>query len=137
MKKSLLTAFSLYCYVLLNAQTFVTPAHADIDSNFRTNVNQVFGALESNRVPTGFLLDYAVDFAEPKVYNGSVLHDSTLIEPILFSEIYKTIYTSKFNSNAGALRHPAIHDSLFYIARRKQVITLRSSPSIYIGIYNF
>jgi hypothetical protein len=106
------------------AQTFTPPAFADVDNDYRTYVNQVFGALETNRVPTGFLADYGFDFTDPKIYNGSVLVDSTLMEQGIYSELYKTIFTSKFNSNAGTLRHPSIHDSLCYIARQKEVITL-------------
>ena len=46
------------------------------------------------------------------------------MEQGIYSELYKTIFTSKFNANAGTLRHPSIHDSLCYIARQKEVITL-------------
>ena len=106
------------------AQTFTPPAFADIDNNYSTYVNNVFGVLEANRVPTGLLVDYGFDFAESKIYNGSVLVDSTLMEQGIYSELYKTIFTSKFNSNAGPLRHPSIHDSLCLIARQKEVITL-------------
>ncbi len=80
--------------------------------------------LEANRIPTGLLADYGFDFTDPKIYNGSVLVDSTLMEQGIYSELYKTIFTSKVNTNAGSLRHPSIHDSLCYIARQKEVITL-------------
>ena len=106
------------------AQTFTPPAFADVDNNYRTYVNNVFGALESNRVTTGLLADYGFDFTDPKIYNGSVLVDSTLMEQGIYSDLYKTIFTSKFNSNAGALLHPSIYDSLCFIARQKEVITL-------------
>jgi len=70
------------------------------------------------------LVDYGFDFTDPKIYNGSVLVDSTLMEQGIYSELYKTIFTSKFNSNAGTLRHPSLHDSLCFTARQKEVITL-------------
>lgn len=108
----------------VKAQTYSPPAFADVDNNYRTYVNQIFGALESNRVTTGLLVDYGFDFTDPKIYNGSVLVDSTLMEQGIYTELYKTIFTSKFNNNAGALRHPSIHDSLCYTARQKEVITL-------------
>ncbi len=115
----------LFCAIsTTKAQTFTPPAFADVDNNYRTYVNQVFGALESNRVTTGFLADYGFDFTDPKIYNGSVLVDSTLMEQGIYSELYKTIFTSKFNSNAGTLVHPSVYDSLCYIARQKEVITL-------------
>ena len=106
------------------SQSLVPPTYAEIDTNYRSYVNQVFGQLEPNRIATGLLVDYAFDFAEPKIYNGTVLHDSTCIEPGIFSELYKTIFSGRFNNNAGSLRHPDIHDSLWYIARQREVITL-------------
>lgn len=105
------------------SQSFTPPSYADIDTNYRHYVNNVFGVLETSRVQTGLLLDYAFDFTDPKIYNGSVLVDSTLMEQGLYSELYKTIYTSRFNSNTGTMRHPGIQDSLCYIARQKGVIT--------------
>jgi hypothetical protein len=124
MKKIFHLFFLLFAISTTKAQSFTPPAFADVDNNYRTYVNQVFGALEANRVPTGFLSDYGFDFTDPKIYNGSVLVDSSLMEQGIYSELYKTIFTSKFNSNAGTLRHPSIHDSLCYIARQKEVITL-------------
>lgn len=124
MKKIFQLLLLLCAITTTNAQTFTPPAFADVDNNYRTYVNQVFGALESNRVTTGLLTDYGFDFTDPKIYNGSVLVDSTLMEQGIYSELYKTIFTSKFNNNAGTLRHPSIHDSLCYIARQKEVITL-------------
>lgn len=123
--KKIFQLLFLFCAIsTAKGQTFTPPSFADVDNNYRTYVNQVFGALESNRVTTGLLVDYGFDFNDPKIYNGSVLVDSTLIEQGIYSELYKTIFTSKFNGNAGTLRHPSIHDSLCYIARQKEVITL-------------
>ncbi|MCO5235570.1 MAG: hypothetical protein M9933_04800 [Chitinophagaceae bacterium] len=67
--------------------TFTLPAYADVNSNYRTYANNIFGLLEASRVPTGLLLDYAFDFTEPKTFNGVTLHDSTLMEPGIFSEL--------------------------------------------------
>ena len=106
------------------AQSFTPPSYADIDVNYRNYVNQVFGALETNRVPTGLLLDYAFDFSDPKIYNGTLLEDSTLMEPALYSDLYKTIYTSRVNTTVSGMRHPNLQDSLCYIARQKEVITI-------------
>src|SRR5688500_4161067 len=96
------------------AQTFTPPSYAEIDDNYRNHVNNVFGLLESNRVITGLLMDYGFDFMEPKIYNGVVLVDSTLMEQGIYSELYKTIFTSRFNNNISGMRHPSIHDSLCY-----------------------
>lgn len=122
--KRILFFFSLLCSNIIYAQNFTIPAFADVDNNYRNYVNNVFGVLEANRVPTGLLSDYGFDFTDPKIYNGSILVDSTLMEQGIYSELYKTIFTSKFNNIAGTLRHPYVHDSLCYIARQKEVIIL-------------
>ena len=124
MKKILLFTLVLLCSTGLFAQTYTPPSFAEVDNNYRNYVNQVFGALEPNRVPTGLLADYGFDFTDPKIYNGTVLVDSTLMEQGIYSELYKTIFTSRFNNNITGMRHPSIHDSLCYIARQKEVITL-------------
>jgi hypothetical protein len=59
---------------------YAVPSNAEVDSNFHTYVNQVFGGLEPNRVPTGLLADYGFEFADPRLYNGSLLADSTLMD---------------------------------------------------------
>jgi hypothetical protein len=122
--KQFLILLLIICSGATFAQSYTPPSYADVDNNHRNYVNQVFGALEANRVPTGLLVDYGFEFTNPKIYNGFVLVDSTLMEQGIYSELYKTIFTSKFNSNSGTLRHPSIHDSLCYIARQKEVITL-------------
>ena len=69
------------------SQSLIPPTYAEIDTNYRSYVNQVFGQLEPNRIATGLLVDYAFDFAEPRIYNGTILDDSTCIEPGIFSEL--------------------------------------------------
>lgn len=124
MKKIVQTFLVMLIASHLVAQTVLPPAYADIDTNHRTYVNQVFGLLEPDRVNTGLLVDYGFDFTDPKIYNGVVLVDSTLMEQGLYSDLYKTLYTSRFNSSVSTMRHPVIYDSLCYIARQKEVITL-------------
>jgi hypothetical protein len=123
MKKQLLAALLLLCAFFAQSQTFVPPVYAEINDNYRNHVNNVFGILEYNRVTTGLLVDYGISYADPKTYNGSVLHDSTLVENGIFSNLYLTLFTSRFN-NTISMRHPSIHDSLFDVARQAEVITL-------------
>lgn len=123
MKKQLFAALLLHWVFFAQSQTFVPPTYAEINDNYRNHVNNVFGVLEYNRVTTGLLVDYGVNFADPKTYNGSVLHDSTLIENTVFSNLYLALFTSRFN-NSISMRHPSIHDSLFDVERQAEVITL-------------
>ena len=79
MKKLFTLCMLALSYTALQAQTYTPPAFADVDNNHRNYVNDVFGELEVSRIPTGLLADYAFDFTDPKIYNGVVLHDSTLM----------------------------------------------------------
>jgi Secretion system C-terminal sorting domain len=124
MRKIFLAMLVLLTTLQTFSQTYTPPSFAEVDNNYRNYVNNVFGALETNRVPTGLLADYGFDFTDPKFYNGVVLVDSTLIEQGIYSDLYKTIFTSRFNNNSGTMRHPSIQDSLCYTARQKEVITL-------------
>ncbi|MBK8089233.1 MAG: hypothetical protein IPK31_15555 [Chitinophagaceae bacterium] len=56
MKKLLLTASLLFSVLLPYSQTFTPPAYAEIDTNYRAYVNNIFGILEPNRVNSGLLV---------------------------------------------------------------------------------
>ncbi|MBD2769235.1 T9SS type A sorting domain-containing protein [Hymenobacter sp. BT664] len=105
-------------------QPYASPSNAEVDGNFHAYVGQVFGGLEPNRVPTGLLADYGFEFANPRIYNGSLLEDSTLVDQTTYADLYNTLYTSQFNAAAAGMRHPGVHDSLCYAARQREVITL-------------
>lgn len=105
-------------------QPYTAPTAAEVDNNFRTAMTQIFGNLEAPRVTTGLLLDYGFEFANPRIYDGALLEDSTLMDPGMYSDLYKTLYTSRFNNNSAGMRHPSLHDSLCYLAREREVITL-------------
>ena len=55
MKKIFQLTVFLFAISTSKAQAFIPPSFADIDNNYRTYVNKVFGALESTRVTTGLL----------------------------------------------------------------------------------
>ncbi len=61
MNKVIQTLLLVLAVTCAKAQTVAPPPFAEVDTNFRTYVNGVFGALESQRVPTGLLLDYGFD----------------------------------------------------------------------------
>lgn len=124
MKKILKILLAIVLTVPVFSQTVTSPTYAAIDTNYRTYANNLFGLIEPNRVSTGLLADYGFDFTDPKIYNGSVLVDSTLMEQGLYSDLYKMLYTSRFNNSVSSMRHPTLHDSLCYIARQREVITL-------------
>jgi hypothetical protein len=74
--KQLFTGLWLCCALMAaKAQTFTPPAYAEVPTakryawnhDYRNYVNQVFSALEANRVSTGLLLDYGFDFADAAI----------------------------------------------------------------------
>ena len=89
MKKITILLIAFVAVLNISAQTVAPPAYADVNNDYRTYMNNVFGTLEANRVPTGLLIDYAFSFTNPKIYNGSVLVDSTLMNPEMYSQLYK------------------------------------------------
>ena len=89
MKKILILLIAFVTVLNLSAQTVAPPAYADVNNDYRNYMNNVFGTLEASRVPTGLLMDYAFSFTNPKIYNGSVLVDSTLMNPEMYSQLYK------------------------------------------------
>lgn len=48
MKKLLLTAFMLFTITYVKSQTFTPPPYAEVNTNYQTYVNNVFGILEAN-----------------------------------------------------------------------------------------
>ena len=86
-------------------------------------MNYVFAPLEKNRVPTGLLLDYAMEFADLKSYNG-VLTDSNKVNAGLLIDIYSTVAMSAIHTSAGGFYGPAYVDSLWQVQRQPGIITL-------------
>ena len=80
--------------------SFFSFAQDEINSEFINRMNYVFSPLEKNRVPNGLLLDYAMEFADLKSYNG-VLTDSNKTNAGLLRDMYATITMSAIHTNAG------------------------------------
>ena len=91
MKKIPILLIAFVAVLNISAQTVTPPAYADVNNDYRNYMNNVFGTLEANHVPTGLLMDYAFSLTNPKIYNGSVLVDGTLINQEMYSKLYKTL----------------------------------------------
>jgi hypothetical protein len=98
-------------------------AQADLNTEFASRMNYVFGQMEKSRVPTGLLLDYAMEFADLRSYNG-VLADSNKTNAGLLKDIYSTVVMSGIHTNAGGFHHPDYVDSLWQTHRQPGIITL-------------
>jgi len=86
-------------------------------------MNYIFAPLEKNRVPTGLLLDFAMEFVDLKSYNG-VLTDSNKVNSGLLHDIYTTVAMSAIHTNAGGFYSPAYQDSFWQTQRQAGVIAI-------------
>ncbi len=103
--------------------SIATFAQTEINTEFFNRMNYVFSTLEKNRVPNGLLLDYAMEFADLKSYNG-VLTDSNKLNAALLTDIYSTIAMSAIHNNAGGFYSPGYVDSIWKSQRQTGIITL-------------
>ena len=74
-------------------------------------MNYIFQPLEKNRVPTGLLLDYAMEFTNLSNFNGTALTDSNMVMASEFWEIYNTLYLSRIHSNGFTIQSPSLFDT--------------------------
>lgn len=85
----------LLCYFCFSLSLLAQPT---INGEWTETVNETFSELEKERVPTGILLDYAMEFADVAAYNG-VLTDTTAINLRVFSNIYKTLFMGRVTTD--------------------------------------
>jgi len=120
-KAGLLRVATLFYCVLQFNTVF---AQDEVDTTFNTRMNYVFGRLEKNRVPYGFLRDYAFEFTNLIVFDGVSIADSNYATYTNFGDVYNTLIASRIHTNATGLKSPAIWDSLWFSQRQNGIITL-------------
>ena len=86
--------------ILFCAFSFSSLSQDEINTEFINRMNYVFSPLEKNRVPTGLLWDYSMEWADLKSYNG-ILTDSNKINAGLLRDIYTTVAMSAIHTKAG------------------------------------
>ena len=86
MKKNILLLLSAFPIMLL--------AQNHIDESWSNSINPIFHNLDKNRISSGILLDYGVDFTNVSAYNG-VVTDTNYVDTRVISDIYKTLFMSK------------------------------------------
>uniref|UniRef100_UPI00404B779C hypothetical protein n=1 Tax=Flavobacterium sp. TaxID=239 RepID=UPI00404B779C len=75
---------------LLFLLPLLTMAQINVDNRWKNAINPIFENLNKSKIPSGMLLDYAMEFTDVTAYNG-VLTDSTFINTHVMGEIYKTL----------------------------------------------
>ena len=100
----------IYCLTVLFAETMcISPTYAQ--SSPSNPVSSVFEYLETNRVPTGYLLDAAVELADLHKFNGTLSNDN-YSDIALFRNALATINSAKVNSTAASLNADNLTDAL-------------------------
>lgn len=79
---------------LLILLPFFMMAQINIDNEWKKSINPVFENLDKSKIPSGMLLDYAMEFTDVTAYNG-VLTDTTFIDINVMGDIYKTLFMAK------------------------------------------
>ena len=120
MKKNHLQMLFALLAITATKNTF---AQAEINTEFSTRMNYVFGQLDKSRIPTGLLLDYAMEFASLANYNG-VLTDTNKVNKGLLMDVYNTLLTSGIHSSGGSFYHTDYLDSVWQVQRQPGIITL-------------
>lgn len=116
MKKIYLVLLLLTGTYLLHAQ--VQPI--DVQDNI---LESTFSDLEKDRIPTGFLLDAAVEFANLHKYDGSI-PDSSYTSSKLVAGIYNTLLMSRLSASAYTPKSPVDFVSHWKNAQAVDVIPL-------------
>lgn len=60
--------------LLLTLLPSILFAHLNVDNQWRNSINPIFNNLEKNRIDSGILLDYAMEFTDIPSYNGVLNH---------------------------------------------------------------
>lgn len=65
----------------------------------RSSLDEMFEDLDKSKVPTGYLLDYAMDLVEFDRYNGMELTDSNYVTTPIFEEILLSVKSASVGSS--------------------------------------
>lgn len=116
MKKIYLVLLLLTGTYLLRAQTQPVDVHDNV-------LESIFSDLEKQRIPTGFLLDAAIEFSNLQKYDGSI-PDSSYTSSKLVAGIYNTLLMSRLSSSAYTPKSPLEFISDWKTAQAVNVIPL-------------
>lgn len=114
-----------YAYVLLLSTILVQPFFAQQTNNtqYKTQILQVFQNLEKNRVPHGILLDYGMEFTNLKAFNGT-LTDSTYTTSQTISDIHKTLMMCRVREVNTGFVTPVDYTTRWFTQRQEGLIVM-------------
>ena len=91
MKKSIITAF-LFCIIFQSIQAQST--------DFRNQMNAIFGNVDLSQVPSGILFDYGLNLVDDSLYNGTLLDDN-ILSPQVWKSLYTDLWSAKVTSGGS------------------------------------
>jgi hypothetical protein len=98
MKSLLSVLFTALTVFLLSGQNPTTVVSQSLTGSFEAQTEQLFGQMNMADASTGFLLDRAMAFINPELYNGRALSDSTNLDISKLSFLYATLSQAKVNN---------------------------------------
>lgn len=86
-----------YLIILALLPNFIF-AQLEIDTDWKTEINNIFQYLDKSKVNSGHLLDYAMEFTDVTAYDG-VVRDTNYVDLNVVGNIYKTLYMAKTSTD--------------------------------------
>jgi hypothetical protein len=86
----------------------------NIDNQWKNSINPIFDNLEKNRIQSGILLDYAMEFTDVPTYDGT-LNEDNYVDLNVYGNIYKTLFMGKVV--ADTLNTPLYNKFAYNLAR--------------------
>lgn len=75
-------------------------AQTSTNVNVRSQLDNMFEDLDKSRIPTGFLLDYAIDLLDIEPYNGLELTEQNYVYRPVFDDIVKSIQSAAIRTHS-------------------------------------
>ena len=96
-------------YILLMPSTMYAQSQEDLYQDVRDELDDMFRNLDKSRVPTGYLLDYAVDLVDMFLYSGDELTDENYVDISIYKDVLSTVrsaslYEKPFGDPAEIIR---------------------------------
>ncbi len=106
---------------------FLAFAQLNVDNQWKNSINPIFNDLEKNRISSGILLDYAMEFTDVSTYNG-VLNEDNYVNLNVYGNIYKTLFIGKV---MGDTIHTPLIQKYGYNWARERYRSNQDSAKVY------
>lgn len=95
--KSIICIASSILFFIMSASTY---GQTSITENevVRASLDKMFMNLDKSKVPTGLLLDYAIDIVDFEKYDGRELTDSNYVSPSILENILRSVNSASVTS---------------------------------------